>query len=111
RRRREVRALRIGWADADRLVSELDRQRIAIRLAVGDDGVDPERPAGAEDPQGDLAAVRDQDLPEHRSALPRGASHRLAGQLNDDELLAVLDGLAGLDEAGPDQAVDRRDDL
>ena len=38
----------------------------AVRLAVGDDGLDPERPAGTQDAQRDLAAVRDEDLAEHR---------------------------------------------
>ena len=74
RRRREVRALRVGRADADRLVGELDRQRVAVRLAVGDDRLDAERPAGAQDAQRDLAAVGDEDLAEHRLRRPRPAA-------------------------------------
>ena len=38
---------------------------VAVGLAVGDDGLDAERPAGAQDAQGDLAAVGDEDLAEH----------------------------------------------
>src|SRR5215210_1618728 len=41
------------------------------------------------------------------SALPR----RSPDELDDDELLAVLDCLAGLDEARSDETVVRRDDL
>ena len=68
--------LRVGGADADRLVGELDRERFAVGLAVGDDGLDAEDAAGAQDPQGDLAAVGDEDLAEHaqRSAGSGGAS-------------------------------------
>ena len=61
--------LRVGRADADRLVGELDRERVAIRLAVGDDRLDPEGPAGAQDPERDLAAVGDEDLAEHGQAV------------------------------------------
>ena len=46
---------------------------VAVGLAVGDDGLDAERPAGAQDPQRDLAAVGDEDLAEHASGL-RGAA-------------------------------------
>src|SRR5206468_12459521 len=51
--------------DADRFVRELDWQRFAIRLAVRDDGLRAERATGAQHPQGDLAAVGDEDLAEH----------------------------------------------
>ena len=60
--------LRVGRADADRLVGELDRERVAVGLAVGDDRLDAERPAGAQDPQRDLAAVGDEDLAEHQAS-------------------------------------------
>src|SRR5262249_36611259 len=81
-RRREVRAPGVGGPDADRLVGELDRQGLAIGLAVGDDRLDAEGPAGAEDAEGDLATVGDEDLSEHQASLrsavrlgsPRGAS-------------------------------------
>jgi hypothetical protein len=70
-RGRQVRALRIGGPDADGLVGELHGERRAIGLAVRDDRLDAELVAGAQDAQGDLAPVRDKDLPEHRRALSR----------------------------------------
>ena len=70
RRRREVAPLGIGRPDADRLVGQLDGQAVAIGLAVGDDRLDAERPAGPQDPDGDLAAVGDQDLGEHQASRP-----------------------------------------
>ncbi len=66
RRRREVGPPRVRRSDADRLVGESDRQRVAVRLAVRDHGLDPELTAGPQDPEGDLAPVRDQDPPEHQ---------------------------------------------
>ena len=120
-------------------------ERVPVGLAVDDGRLDPEGPAGAQDPDGDLAPVRDQDLLEHRrlglaqgspggpdSARPelrtaapgsatavapsparavRPSRRRGRQELDPDELLAVLDRLAGLDEAGPDDPVGRRDDL
>ena len=64
-RRRQVRPAGIGRADADRLVGELDGQRFAVGLAVGDDRLDAELAAAAQDPQRDLAAIGDEDLAEH----------------------------------------------
>src|SRR5207249_878102 len=66
RRRGEVRAARVRGPDADRLVGELGRQAVAVRLAVRHDRLDAERPARAQDSQRDLAAVRDQDAAEHQ---------------------------------------------
>ena len=108
--------LRVGGADADRLVGEADGQRLAIAFAVGDDGLDPEGAAGAQDPQRDLAAVRDEDLAEHQRRL--GGSRRVGGggpartvEADGIELLAVLDGVAQLDEARAEDPVDGRHDL
>ena len=70
RRGRQVRPARVGRADADRLVGELDRQAVAIGLAVGDDRLDAERPAGAQDAERDLAAVGDEDRCGTRQASP-----------------------------------------
>ena len=53
-------------ADADRLVGELHVLRVAVGLRIDDDRLDAELAAGALDAQGDLAAVGDQDLLEHR---------------------------------------------
>src|SRR5712671_264535 len=123
---RQVRALGIRRPDADGFVGELDRQGFAIGLAVGDDGLDTERAARPEDAEGDLAAIGDEDLAEHASGLPARAGGPSAGStgspgtacgarvvrgLDDDELLAVLDGLARLDEARADDPVDRGDDF
>ena len=55
----------------------------------------------------DLAAVGDEDLAEHGQA----SGGRGGGELDEDEVLAVFDRVARLDEAGPDHAVRRRDDL
>src|SRR5664280_139804 len=65
--RGEVAALGVGRPDADGLVGQLSGQAFAIGLAVGDDGADAESPAGAQDPQRDLAAVGNQDLAEHQA--------------------------------------------
>ena len=73
RRGREVAPARIRGADADGLLGEHDRQALAIGLAVGDDGRQVERPAGAQDSQRDLAAVGDEDLGDHQLACPLGA--------------------------------------
>ena len=80
-------------------------QGLAVGLAVGDDRLDAERPAGAQDAQRDLAAVGDEDLAEHRSGVP--GRRRAVAELDDDELLAVLDGVARLHEARADEPVDR----
>ena len=84
-------------------------ERIAVGLAVGDDRLGAERPARPQDAQRDLAPVGDQDLAEHQASQ---ASRRGRGrELEQDQLLAVLDGVARLDEARPDDAVGRCDDL
>ena len=56
-------------------------RRVAIGLAVGDDRLDAERPAGAQDAQRDLAAVGDEDLAEHAQASARPARGR---ELDED---------------------------
>ena len=69
-RSRQVAAPRLGRPDADRLVGELHGQALAVRLAVGDDRRQAHRPAGAQDPQRDLAAVGDQDARDHQGSIP-----------------------------------------
>ena len=80
-------------ADADVLVGEPHVQRVLVGLGVHGDGLDAELAARADDPQGNLAAIRDQDLVEHQ-----------LGSLTftRKQPLAELDRLAVLD-------VDRRD--
>jgi hypothetical protein len=51
--------------DADRLVGEPHRQGVAVRFAVGDHGGQAEVPAGAQDANGDLAPVGDENLADH----------------------------------------------
>ena len=67
-RRREVAPLGLRRADADGLVGQLHGPRVAVGLAVGHDGPDAHAPARAQDAQGDLAAVRDEDPLEHQPA-------------------------------------------
>ena len=55
-------------ADADVLVGEADVQRVLVGLGVDGDGLDAELAAGADDAQGDLAAVGDEDFLEHDGA-------------------------------------------
>ena len=107
RRRRQVGPRGIGGTDADGLVGELDSERVAIGLAVGDDRLDPRsrqarRIRSAISPRLAMGSCG-------TSAQPSGAG--ATAQLDDDELLAVLDRVARLDQAGPDDAVDRGDDL
>ena len=47
--RRQVAPLGVGRPDADRLVGQPHGQRVAVGLAVDDDRLDAERPAGAQD--------------------------------------------------------------
>jgi hypothetical protein len=54
------------------LVGEADVQRVAVDVGVDRDRRDPELAAGADDAHGDLAAVGDQDLVEHRRSSGRG---------------------------------------
>ena len=52
-------------ADADRVVGECQVRRVAVGLAVHGDDLDAEVVAGADDPQGDLSTVRDENTLEH----------------------------------------------
>ena len=61
----EVGFLAGGGADADGFVGELDVHRIDIGLGVDGDGFDIELAAGADDAEGDFAAIGDQDAFEH----------------------------------------------
>ena len=125
-RGREVAPPGVGRADADRLVGELGGEGVAVGLAVGEDGADPHGPAGAQDPEGDLAAVGDEDALEHQPASGRVAVAGAVGrrwrdggrsrgrrsqQLDLDDLLAVLHRVAGLHEARPHDPVGRRGQL
>src|SRR5262249_10686012 len=56
---------RRGRADADGLVGQLEVGGAAVGLAVDGDHFDAEVLAGADDPQGDLTAIGNQDTLEH----------------------------------------------
>ena len=59
-------AFRCGIAsDAIRFVGELQVTGIAVGFAEDRHGFDPHFTAGADDPQGDLAAIGDQDALKH----------------------------------------------
>src|SRR4029079_15291227 len=51
--------------DVNRAVGEADVETFAVGRGVDGDGLDTELPAGADDADGDLAAVGDQDALEH----------------------------------------------
>ncbi len=89
-------------ADADALVGEADMHGVGVGGRMDGDGLDAEFLAGAQDAQGDFAAIGDEDLVEH--ARPR----RL---LDDQERLAVFDRLPVLDEDVRDRAGARGGDL
>src|SRR6266508_3282378 len=62
----EITLCREARADQKRLVGRRGVQRAAVGFGVDRHGSDLELAQGAEDPNGDLAAVRDHDLPEVR---------------------------------------------
>ncbi len=62
----EVGVPRRRSADAHVVVREAHVQRLAVRLRVHGHGAEAELLARADDPQGDLPAVRDQDFFEHQ---------------------------------------------
>ena len=57
-------------ADMNRLVRGRDVDGVAIGVVIDGDGGDAEPPRGLGHADGDLAAVGDQDLPEHARRLP-----------------------------------------
>ena len=75
----EVALGRRAGPEQVRLVGGGDVQRAAVGLRVDGDGADPELAQGAEDTDGDLAAIGDQDLGERRhegAFSPLAARHR-----------------------------------
>ncbi len=74
--RRAVTA--VGRAEPDRDVGLADVRSIGVRVAEHGDRADAEAPQGADHPEGDLAAVGDQNCVEHgrRSSGSRGAVRR-----------------------------------
>src|ERR1700687_955429 len=72
----EIAGRRGGRADADVLVGIGDVQAVAVGGRADGDGLDAELAARLDDPQGDLAAVGDEDLLEHAG---RSGGARSAG--------------------------------
>src|SRR5712675_283574 len=57
-------------SDQDRLMGLADMQGLGIGFGIDRYGRDPHPPCGADDAAGDLAAIGDQDLLEHRRKPP-----------------------------------------
>ena len=69
----EVGRRRRRRTDVNRLVGHLDMRRRAVDVAIYGDRGDPHPPGGADDADGDLAAIGDQDLVEQtKKRLPVG---------------------------------------
>ena len=62
----QVRLRRRRFADADRLVRQLQIRRLPVGSGINDGRLDAHFAAGADDPQCDFSAVGDEDLREHR---------------------------------------------
>jgi hypothetical protein len=60
----EIALDRRSRADRHRLIGEQDVEGLAVDLGEDRDGGNPKLAAGPDDPDGDLAAIRDEDLPE-----------------------------------------------
>jgi len=67
----EVALARRGRADVDRLVGFTHVRRLHVGVGVHRHRANPHLATGANDPQGDLAAVGDQELAEHQSTRGR----------------------------------------
>ena len=66
-----------GGADGDRLVRHARVQCAGVGLRIDRDGADAQPPRGANHPTGDLSAIGDQDLGEHRrSSCPTAGCSR-----------------------------------
>ena len=65
----DIRLVRGGRADVDRLIGHLDVQRLRISVGIDGDGFDAHLLGGLDNAAGNLAAVGDQDLIEHRLSL------------------------------------------
>jgi hypothetical protein len=68
----EIAFRRLRRTDTDCLVGELHVLLVAVGLGVDSDRFEAELTAGAQHPQGDLAAIGDQDLFEHRGSTRDG---------------------------------------
>jgi len=82
RRDVEVALARGRRTDAHRLVGEAHVERGGVGGGVHGDGGDPQLAASADDPEGDLPAVGDEDLLEHAAGRPQAGSIRNSGWPN-----------------------------
>ena len=73
---REVAALGVGGADADRLVGNQHGARLAVGLAVGDHRLDAELATGAQDSQRDFATIRNQHALDHAFTSPTDSTKK-----------------------------------
>ena len=65
----EIRGRGRRRPDRDRLVGHLHMEGVTVDIAIDGDGCDPHPARGFDDANGDLAAIGDQDFPEHRQEL------------------------------------------
>ena len=65
RRNIQITLPQLRRPNTNRLIRKPHMQRVPVRLAVNSDGLDPQFLAGADHPQGDLTAIRDQNFLEH----------------------------------------------
>ena len=72
----EIALARGRGADRVRFVGQADVQRGAVGVAIDGDGNNAHLAAGSRDPDGDFAAIGDEDLLEH--AAPQGSKRILA---------------------------------
>ena len=68
-----------SWADADGFVGGLDVKGVVIGFGVNGESTDAEVFAGADDAEGDLAAVGDEDFVEHEGRWEAGKRGFLVG--------------------------------
>jgi len=78
----EVAVLRRGRTDADALVGEGDMQAVAVGLGVDGDGGNAHLLAGADDADGDLAAVRNQNFRKHSISISAKENSALTASLS-----------------------------
>ena len=77
----EIGLRRAFAAERIRLVGEPDEERVAVAVGIGDDRDDPLVTAGADDPNGDLAAIGDEqaaDRTQRGAGLEQGRRHGVA---------------------------------
>ena len=65
----EIAFRRIGGTDAIGEVGELDVQGVLVGIGIDGDRLDAKLLAGADDADGDFAAIGDEDSPEHKCSL------------------------------------------